>query len=360
MRPKGVFMRAISSHLKPLSAALCIALLLGACSSERNEVGDKFSVCQEFDGPQIRDRSFNQNADAGLIRAERELNITAIRRNAENTDDYRSIVQGFLARRCDLIITNGMRTEPEVRIAAKQDPSQNFSVLDATLQDDSEQATTTEKNVEEITFETDQAAFLAGYLAAGVTKTGIIGTYGGMQISPVTVFMDGLSAGIKKYNEDHSTSVTLLGWDGANGRFVGNFTDRSTGQSITREFIDAGADIIMPLGGGASLGTVAEFREKQYDDRSIIWADVDGCTTLPGDCKYFLTTVEKRLDNAVFEAIESAVNDDFKGTVRTETLTNNGVGLAPFHTFDSRVPASLKKELAKYRSKIIAGTQPTR
>ncbi|MEN9594421.1 MAG: hypothetical protein RLY23_904, partial [Actinomycetota bacterium] len=165
-------MRAISSHLKPLSAALCIALLLGACSSERNEVGDKFSVCQEFDGPQIRDRSFNQNADAGLIRAERELNITAIRRNAENPDDYRSIVQGFLARQCDLIITNGMRTEPEVRIAAKQDPSQNFSVLDATLQDDSDQATSTEKNVEEITFETDQAAFLAGYLAAGVTKTG--------------------------------------------------------------------------------------------------------------------------------------------------------------------------------------------
>jgi basic membrane protein A len=353
-------MRAISSHLKPLSAALCIALLLGACSSERNEVGDKFSVCQEFDGPQIRDRSFNQNADAGLIRAERELNITAIRRNAENPDDYRSIVQGFLARQCDLIITNGMRTEPEVRIAAKQDPSQNFSLLDATLQEDSEQATPTEKNVEEITFETDQAAFLAGYLAAGVTKTGIIGTYGGMQISPVTVFMDGLSAGIKKYNEDHSTSVKLLGWDGASGRFVGNFTDRSTGQSITREFIAAGADIIMPLGGAASLGTVAEFREKQYDDRSIIWADVDGCTTLPGDCKYFLTTVEKRLDNAVFEAIESAVNDDLKGTVRTETLKNDGVGLAPFHTFDSRVPASLKRELAKYRSKIIAGTQPTR
>ncbi|CAB4871635.1 unannotated protein [freshwater metagenome] len=253
-----------------------------------------------------------------------------------------------------------MRTEPEVRIAAKEDRSQNFSVLDATLHDGADPPNPSDSNVEEITFATGQAAFLAGYLAAGVTKTGVIGTYGGLQIPTVTVFMDGLSAGIKKYNEDHSTSVKLLGWDGANGSFVGNFTDRVAGQTITRQFIAAGADIIMPLGGGASLGTVAEFREKQYADRSIIWADVDGCTTLPGDCKYFLTTVEKRLDNAVFEAIKSAVNDDFKGTVRTETLKNDGVGLAPFHTFDSRVPASLKKELAKYRSKIIAGTQPTR
>lgn len=343
-----------------VAVALCAVLTLSACSSSAQTSARSFSVCHESDGPQIRDRSFNQNADAGLIRAEKELNIAATRRNAENTDDYRSIVQGFLARRCDLIITNGMRTEPEVRIAAKQYPSQNFSVLDAPLQGDSEQAVSTEKNVEEIAFATDQAAFLAGYLAAGVTKTGVIGTYGGMQISPVTLFMDGLSAGIKKYNEDHSTSVTLLGWDGVTGRFVGNFTDRVAGQSITREFIAAGADIIMPLGGGASLGTVAEFREKQYDDRSIIWADVDGCTTLPGDCKYFLTTVEKRLDNAVFEAIESAANGDFKGLIRTETLKNNGVGLAPFHTFDSRIPSSLKRELAKYRSKIINGAQTTR
>ncbi len=360
MSPKGLSMRAISSHLKPLSAALCIALLLGACSSNTNEVGDKFSVCHESDGPQIRDRSFNQNADAGLIRAEKELNITATRRNAVTADDYRSIVQGFVKQGCDLIVSNGMRTEPEVRIAAKEDRSQNFSVLDATLHDDSDQPRSSDSNVEEITFATGQAAFLAGYLAAGVTKTGVIGTYGGLQISTVTAFMDGLSAGIKKYNEDHSTSVKLLGWDGSNGSFVGNFTDRVAGQTITRQFIAAGADIIMPLGGGASLGTVAEFREKQYADRSIIWADVDGCTTLPGDCKYFLTTVEKRLGNAVFESIKSAVNDDFKGTVRTETLKNDGVGLAPFHSFDSRVPASLKTELAKYRSKIIAGTQPTR
>ncbi len=343
-----------------VAVALCAVLTLSACSSSAQTSARSFSVCHESDGPQIRDRSFNQNADAGLTRAERKLNITATRRNAENADDYRSIVQGFVARRCDLIITNGMLTEPEVRVAAKQDRSQNFSVLDATLRGDSDPPRSTDKNVEQIAFATDQAAFLAGYLAAGVTKTGVIGTYGGLQIPAVTVFMDGLSAGIKKYNSDHSTSVTLLGWDGANGRFVGNFTDRAAGQLITREFIAAGADIIMPLGGAASLGTVAEFREKQYDDRSIIWADVDGCTTLPGDCKYFLTTVEKRLDNAVFEAIESAVNDDFKGTVRTETLKNDGVGLAPFHTFDSRVPASLKRELAKYRSKIIAGTQPTR
>ena len=116
-------------------------------------------------------------------------------------------------------------------------------------------------NVEELNFATDQAAFLAGYLAAGSTETGKVGTFGGINIPTVTIFMDGFLAGVNQYNADNGTEVEVLGWDGSDGLFTGDFEDQDKGKQTTKSLIDEGADIVMPVAGPVGLGSVEAANE---------------------------------------------------------------------------------------------------
>src|SRR5262249_17379967 len=109
-------------------------------------------------------------------------------------------------------------------------------------------------------YQIDQAAMLAGYLAAGWSKSGKVGTYGGQQFPGVTRFMDGMYAGIKYYNEKHSTSVTLLGWDGdKTGNFVGGdnpWNDPAKGEQLAQTLLDQGVDVVHPVAGATGNGSI--------------------------------------------------------------------------------------------------------
>jgi len=119
-------------------------------------------------------------------------------------------------------------------------------------------------NVLGLTFATDEAAFLAGYLAAGMTKTGKVGAFGGIKIPTVTIFMKGMEAGVKYYNQQHGTSVELLGWETAadEGLFTGNFESTDDGRRFAESLMDEGADIIMPVAGPVGLGSAAACQER--------------------------------------------------------------------------------------------------
>ena len=108
-------------------------------------------------------------------------------------------------------------------------------------------------------FATDQAAFLAGYLAAGMTKTGVLGTFGGINIPTVTVFMDGFVHGANYYNEKKGTSVSVLGWDpeAKEGLFTNNFESLDDGRAFAQNLYDEGADIVLPVAGPVGLGSAA-------------------------------------------------------------------------------------------------------
>ena len=94
-----------------------------------------------------------------------------------------------------------------------------------------------------------------------MTKSGKVGTYGGIQIPTVTIFMDGFLAGVNQYNKDSNKSVQVLGWDGKTGLFTGDFNDQDKGKSTTKSLVDEGADIIMPVAGPVGEGTVAYLKE---------------------------------------------------------------------------------------------------
>src|SRR5699024_7623900 len=122
------------------------------------------------------------------------------------------------------------------------------------------------ENVKPIVFNTAEAAFQAGYLAAGMTESGKVATFGGVKIPTVTIFMDGYWQGVQYYNKENGADVKVLGWNqkSQNGSFTGDFTDQSKGKTLTENFIRQGADIVMPVAGPVGLGAAAA--AKSADD----------------------------------------------------------------------------------------------
>ena len=220
-------------------------------------------------------------------------------------------------------------------------------------------------NVDALLFNTVQDGFLGGYLAAGMTKTGKVATFGGEKLPTVTIYMDGFYDGVQYYNSKHGTHVQVLGWNEStqNGSFTGNFTDQTAGQQLTQTFITEGADIIFPVAGNVGLGAAKAVQDADSAAGSqkvnMMWVDTDGCISAAQYCKYFITSVTKGIQPAVKNAVITAANGSFKGGNYIGTLANGGVALAPYHDFASKVPASLQAELAAIKLSIIAGKIPT-
>jgi basic membrane protein A len=346
-----------------LFAAVVVAgLALAGCASEDDSAdsdagdsGDTSSdvvACQVTDTGGVDDRSFNQTAWEGVQRAEEELGVEAKYLESTSEADFEPNIQEFLDQDCSIIIPVGFLLDAATQSAAEANPDQKFAIVDVDFFDPDTETDITFDNVEELTFATDQAAFLAGYAAAGTSKSGKVGMYGGLDIPTVTIFMDGFAAGVAKYNEDFGANVEVLG----STLFVGNFEDEDKGKSYTKDLIDEGADIIMPVAGPVGKGTLAEIKERDNPDLGVVWVDVDGCVSLPDDCQYFLTSVEKKMDVAVFDAIQSVVDDAFEGGLYVGTLENEGVGIAPYQDWESKVPAEVQDKVTEYQQQIIDGT----
>ena len=201
-----------------------------------------------------------------------------------------------------------------------------------------------------------QDGFLGGYLAAGMTKTGKVATFGGIELPTVTIYMDGFWDGVQYYNSKHGTNVQVLGWNEKTqkGSFTGDFTNQTKGQTLTQTFISEGADIIFPVAGNVGLGAAKAVQSADAAAGSnkvnMMWVDVDGCVSAATYCKYFITSVEKGVTASVKATVLSAADGTFKGGTYVGTLANGGAVLAPFHDFASKVPASLQSELAQIRN----------
>jgi basic membrane protein A len=215
--------------------------------------------------------------------------------------------------------------------------------------------------VNALLFNTVENGFQAGYLAAAMSKTHKVATFGGQKLPTVTIYMDGYWDGVQYYNQKHHANVQVLGWNEKtqNGSFTGNFTDLTAGQRLTTTFISEGADIIFPVAGNVGLGAAKAVQTADAaagtQKVNMMWVDTDGCVSVAQYCKYFITSVNKGITVAVKGAVEAAQKGDFKGGNYIGTLANNGVSLAPFHTFESKIPASVKSELDQIKADIISG-----
>ena len=312
------------------------------------EAPAKMKVCQVTDAGGIDDKSFNATAYKGVLLAVDGLGVDGKYLESQQQTDYEKNINAFLEEECDLIVTVGFLLGDATAAAATANPDQKFAIVDYAYDPAFE-------NVLALTFQTDQAAILAGYLAAGMTKTGKVGTFGGMQIPAVTVFMDGFAWGVDYYNEQKGTSVEVLGWDPETqtGLFTGNFESTDDGRVLGETLMDEGADIIMPVAGPVGLGTAAAVMER--GNAYMIGVDYDWYVSAPEYGSIMLTSVQKGMDVAVFEAAKAVAAGNFAGGAYLGTLENGGVSLAPYNELDSQVPADLKAEVEALKGLIISG-----
>ena len=310
-----------------------------------------FTACQVTDTGGIDDNSFNQTAWKGVLDAKAEFGVDGRFLESQAETDYEANINSLIDGECDVIVTVGFLLGDATEKAAKDNPDQPFSIVDFAYDPPI-------PNVLGQVYATDQAAFLAGYLAAGMSKTKILGTFGGINIPPVTIFMDGFVKGANYWNAQKNDSVSVLGWDltSREGLFTNNFDNLDDGRAFAQNLYDEGADIVLPVAGPVGLGSATLANELGVDKLMIIGVDADLFFTDSQRGDVYLTSILKRMDATVHQVIEQTMKGEFKGGLLVGTLENGGVDLAPFHAFEDSVPNELKPELASIRAAIIDGS----
>jgi basic membrane protein A and related proteins len=363
----------VRGTLRAVVAVSAIALLAAACGSSpttssgsspssgttSSTTASKFLACMVTDTGGIDDKSFNQSSWEGMHAAQAaDPNIDITYLPSTTSADYASNISTFIGRKCGIIVTVGFLMADATEAAAKANPSQKFAIVDCSYASACLTGTK-ETNIDQLVFNTVQDGFLGGYLAAGMSKTHIVATYGGEDFGTVTIYEDGFADGVQYYNTHNHANVKLLGWDEATqkGSFIGNFTDVAAGQALTNTFIGEGADIIFPVAGGVGLGTAKAVQTADQSGKNVLmeWVDTDGCVSAAQYCKYMLTSVTKGIVAAVSGAVLAAAKGTFTGGTYIGTLANGGAVLSPYHDLASKVPAALQSEIKTLEQDIESG-----
>jgi basic membrane protein A len=261
----------------------------------------------------------------------------------EGTDETNAAerIETFLGEGCGLVVSFRSFGDA-MRAAASDHPEARFLLVD-------HEAWTDLPNLLALQFKSWEAAFLAGYLGAGMTETGRVGTFGGEDDPFVTDYMDGFARGVGYYNDVHSAEVVVLGRNLTlqTGLFINTFEDPELARQASEDLLDQGADILFPVAWGITpaAANAAQGRGRAY----VIGVDLDWAEIYPELGDVFLSSAQKDYGEMVTEAIRRVVDGDFPGEVLAGNVQNGGVRLAPFHELASQVPADLAAELEALR-----------
>ena len=357
--------------LRAVVAFGAIALLAAACGSPSSSssapssnsgasASAKFLGCMVTDTGGIDDKSFNQSSWEGMQAAAAtdpsKIQVTYL--PSTTSADYASNISTFIGKKCGIIVTVGFLMADATEAAAKANPHQKFAIVDCSYASECLSGAK-ETNIDQLVFNTVQDGFLGGYLAAGMSKSHVVATYGGENFGTVTIYEDGFWDGVQYYNQQHHTSVKVLGWNEQTqkGDFIGNFTNVGAGQTLTNTYIGEGADVIFPVAGGVGLGTAKAVQTADTSGKNVSmeWVDTDGCISAAQYCKYMLTSVTKGITEAVKVAVLAAATGKFSGGTYVGTLANGGAVLSPYHDYASVVPASLQAEIKTLEQEIESG-----
>ncbi|HEY5080717.1 MAG TPA: BMP family ABC transporter substrate-binding protein [Bauldia sp.] len=338
--------------MKSRAISVTFAALVAAVAIGASAPAWAFLACAVTDTGGVDDKGFNQYTWKGVQDAAKKGGFQTKLLESKAETDYVPNLNSFVTAKCDVIVTVGFLLGDATKAAATANTGTKFTIVDFAYDP-------TIPNVLGQVYATNQAAFLAGYLAAGVSKTGVVGTFGGINIGgPVTDFMDGFVWGVNYYNKQKGKSVKVLGWDPVkkDGVFVGDFSSIDKGKDIAKSMNDEGADVIMPVAGKVGQGPAALAMELGADKLKVIGVDTDQFNTDPDHKKIFLTSVLKQVGTTTDTAVTEAFKGTFQGGVLVGDLKSGGVGIAPFHDLEKSVPAELKKEVEAISKGIIDGS----
>jgi basic membrane protein A len=341
-----------------LALASAAAVILTGCAAAPTETAAPdetldYLACAVSDEGSWNDKSFNQSVYEGLEKSQAELGVQIADAESATPDDFAPNLQAMIDQGCDITIAVGFNLVDAVNVAAEANPDLNFVTIDGW----SNGAT----NLKPVNYAMNQSSYLAGYLAAAQSESKVVGTYGGMQIPAVTDFMTGFYYGAMAWGTDNMTDVTVVGWDPTTetGDFIGDFVPNSgTSKTIAAGQIEAGADVLFPVGGD-QFGAVSEAITEAGIDGRMIGVDKDIAATSPEYAEWVLSSAEKRMTLAVFDIIKQIAVDGgaFTGDVYLGTLENGGTALSALTNYTgATAQADVEAKLAELQAGIIDGS----
>lgn len=351
----------ISTTKKLLGATAVAGLLVGlsACGQAPEESGGDNAAASDFvpcivsDAGGFDDRSFNQLSYEGVVQAADGLSVSVKQAESNSETDFAPNLESMVGEGCNVIVSVGFALSAATVESANANADIDYILVDDAADNDFD-GTKDAENVKPLLYDTAQAAFLAGYLSAGYSEVGKVGTFGGMEFPTVTIFMDGFLQGVNYYNEVKGTDVTVVGWDGETGSFTGGFEANQEAKTVAQNILDQGVDVLLPVGGPIYQSALQAIKETNRDV-ALIGTDADLFNSDESTQDYVLTSILKAMDLSTYEAVMSSANGNFDPETYIGTLDNDGVAIAPLHNFEDKVDADLVAEVDALRQDIIDG-----
>jgi basic membrane protein A and related proteins len=317
-----------------LVSGFCLLVSGGCQKRARADEKGKIKVGIVFDIGGKDDRSFNAAAWEGVKRASKELPI--VLRDVEPGDptSIEPAMRAFAERNYDLIIGVGFAQTEIMERVARDYPNLHFAIIDGVID---------LPNVASLVFKEHEGSYLVGMIAANKTKTGVLGFVGGMDIPLIRKFKVGYEEGARSVNPrirvvDNYVGLTDAAWN-----------NPGKGKELAVAQIHKGADIIFTAAGNSGLGA---FDAAEQYNKFVIGVDSNQNWVKPG---FVLTSMVKRIDNAVYQIIQDLVSNNFQGGIHVYGLENEGIGYAMDQYNKDLVPADVIAKVEEAKKKIIRG-----
>ena len=340
------------------AVGLATALLAAACGGGSTSTNNGGSSCSKTykvglvtDVGKLSDKSFNANAWTGVQNAQNDKSLCVQAKYIESNQptDYPKNIQTFVDQKYDMVVTVGFLLGPDTLKAAKANPNVKFAIVDNAYDPKTDAPPS---NLVGLVFSEDQAGYLAGALAGLVTKTNVIGGVYGLDIPPVHKYRVGFENGAKSTNPGIKTLGIYQPESGAK-----DFNDPDFGKAQATTFFGQNADIVFGAGGNTGNGALLAAVQAK---KTCIGVDVDQYVSYPDAQPCLLTSAMKRIDNAVQTAITDMVKNQWPtGNLLKFDATNDGIAIAPYHDYASKVPADADAKIKTILAGLKSGSIKT-
>jgi basic membrane protein A and related proteins len=309
----------------------------------------------------VNDQAFNQLAWEGLQRASEEMGFQASFIESQQTTDYETNIDQLATEGYNVIITVGSSMSDATALKARQYPNIKFAIVDHAYVPTSGSQSCNETvvdcyvdgaltNVTSLIFAEHQLGFLAGVLAGGMSQSGFVCSVSSVPPPASDRYVISFRMGaVWQAGEDIRGMNNYINIQTTNSN-IPSVTDATQGQETALRLIDAGCDVVF---GVAANGVLLAAHESNV---MAIGFDVDQYNTYPEVQDALISSAQKNVDVAVYNYLRTVVDGSVRAGTSTSTLQNGGVGLAPFHDWDSRIPANLKAQIQRASDGIREGS----
>ncbi|GJJ00551.1 BMP family ABC transporter substrate-binding protein [Duganella rhizosphaerae] len=314
--------------LSQLSLTVAALFIAASASAADPKLGIVYDAGGKFD------KSFNQSAFEGASRFKKETNINFIEVQASSDTQAEQVLRGLARKNLDLIASIGFAQQAAVQKVAKEFPKVHFVLIDGVAQG---------ANVNSITFKEEEGSYLVGVAAAMASKSKKLGFIGGVDIPLIRTFACGYAQGAKAVNPKIEVSNNMV------GTTSDSWNNPAKGGELARSQFDRGVDVVFAVAGGSGLGTLQTAKEK---GKLAIGVDSNQNSLYPGT---ILTSMVKRVDNAVYESFMQMKNGTWKAGVTAKGLKEDGVDWALDANNRKLITPEIEKRVIGARKDIIDG-----